>query len=302
MSSIKKILANRDNARKSTGPNDTSSTRLNAKRHGMLGGITALDDVQYRDELLADMIQRKKPVGMLETALLEHAAHNIVCWKRGERLESEFITGVLNPTVHEKNFAANFDFELNGAVIDPGIPASIGVGIVQEMDRTFQRYQTSAANRAFRALHEFEREQRMRAGETLPAPIAVDVSLSAATMQDVSTVRSALHDDVEGCERGAEPPSGSAQKETLSTKSEEPEAAVCESANSQGAIRTDVDVLACSAVEYAPGDAKEGKISPPDQGTFARPVLNADRAGSGEVKKAAEPWRPPVKTGPLWNI
>src|SRR3979411_3015584 len=111
MSSIKKILANRDNARKSTGPIDTSSTRSNAKKHGMLSGVTELDDLAYRDELLADMIQRKKPVGMLETGLLERAPQNMVVGRGGERQESNFLTAILNPPLHEKNFAADFDFE-----------------------------------------------------------------------------------------------------------------------------------------------------------------------------------------------
>src|SRR5271169_1830104 len=46
-----KASANRRNARMSTGPRDTSSTRLNATRHGLLSeGITELDDAEgYRD-------------------------------------------------------------------------------------------------------------------------------------------------------------------------------------------------------------------------------------------------------------
>lgn len=264
MSSKRKISSNRNNSRKSSGPHDTSSTRYNARKHGMLAGVTQLDDIQYRDELLADMIRLKKPVGMLENGLLERVAHDMVCLKRGERLEGEFITAALNPPLHEKNPTDDLIFQFNGAVIDPGIPASISVGCAQEMDRTYQRYRTSSANRLIRALHQFEREQRMRAGETLPAPIAVDVSVGAGPMHDGSAVPSAPHGVVEGFARLTDLPSGSAQKENLSTKSEAPEAVVCENANQQKIVMQDADARRCSAVAGSPDDLPEEEISPPN--------------------------------------
>ena len=43
----RKTAANRRNAKRSTGPRDTSSTRYNAIRHGLVAeGVTELDDTE----------------------------------------------------------------------------------------------------------------------------------------------------------------------------------------------------------------------------------------------------------------
>ena len=302
MTSVKKILANRDNAGKSTGPRDTSSTRHNAEKHRLLSkGFTELDDLEYCERLSLDLIQRKKLVGMFEEELIERAVYDMVGGKRAQVAEGQYITDVLNPALREKNVMADLDIQFNGAVIDPGLPAPLGVGSVRDITKTFQRYQTCFSNRVFRTLHELEREQRMRTGENLPAPFMVDVSVGAGPMHDGSTVPSASHGVVEGCARLTDLRSGSAQKKTLSTKSEAPVAAVCENANQQKIVMQDAAARACSAVAGSPDDSQEEEISPPDQGTFVTPVVNTDQAGSGGVKEAAEPWLPPAKDGPLWS-
>jgi hypothetical protein len=302
MSSQKKIDANRKNSKESTGPIDTTSTRRNAEKHRLLSkGFTELDDLEYCERLSLDLIQRKKPVGMFEEELIERAVYDMVGWKRAQVAEGQYITDVLNPALREKNVMADLDIQFNGAVIDPGIPAPLGVGSIREITKTFQRYQACFSNRVFRTIHELEREQRMRTGESLPAPIVVDVSVGAGRMHDGSNVPSAPHADAEGCGRVADLPTGSAVKETSSTKSEQPEATICENANRQHPIVQDADVRACDAVAGRPDDLHEEEISPPDLGTFVTPDVNIDQAGSGGVKKTAEPWRPPAKDGPLWS-
>lgn len=302
MTSKKKIDANRENSKESTGPIDMTSTRHNAEKHKLLSkGFTQLDDVEYCENLSRDLIQRKKPVGMFEEELIERAVYDMVGWKRAQVAEGRYITDVLNPALREKNVMADLDIQFNGAVIDPGIPAPLGVGSIREITKTFQRYQTCFSNRVFRTLHELEREQRMRAGENLPAPIAVDVSVDAGPIHDGSTVPSAPHAVVEGHGRLADFPTGSAQKEFLSTKSEEPKPTICETANRQESVVKDADVRACSAGDGSPEDSHEEEAPPTNPGTFARPVVNTDQPGDGSVRKPAEPWRPPAKDGPLWS-
>lgn len=180
--SDKKINANRINGKKSHGPIDTRSSRFNAMKHGLLAlGITDLDDAEGYQAILLDLIQGKKPVGILEKKLVEAAALDIVRWARARRLEAEYITAMLNPPHYEKNLLDDFDSKLQGAMLDPGIPASLGARNVQHLVVFFQRYESSFANRLFRTLHELERLQRMRQGERLPAPTAVDVSVRLKT-------------------------------------------------------------------------------------------------------------------------
>ena len=109
MSSEKKVEANRGNGKKSKGPLDTSSSRYNAKKHGLLSlGITEIDDIEYYSKLSRDLIRQKKPVGMLEHELLARAAYDMTGWKRAQRLEGEYITHHLNPALREKDPIADF--------------------------------------------------------------------------------------------------------------------------------------------------------------------------------------------------
>jgi hypothetical protein len=48
---------------------------------------------------------------------------------------------------------------------------------VQRLVNIFQRYEAAIALKLFRTLHELERVQRMRSGEQVPAPAAVDVTI-----------------------------------------------------------------------------------------------------------------------------
>ncbi len=52
-------------------------------------------------------------------------------------------------------------------------------GSVLPLVSIFQRYESAGALRLFRTLHELERLQRMRRGEHLSAPAAVDVTVHA---------------------------------------------------------------------------------------------------------------------------
>jgi hypothetical protein len=96
--SAKKVAANRINGQKSHGPTNTTSTRFNATKHGLLAqGITELDDAEGYRAFLSDLIRKKNPVGNFEMFLVEAAALHMVRWLRAGRLEAECITGELNP-------------------------------------------------------------------------------------------------------------------------------------------------------------------------------------------------------------
>jgi hypothetical protein len=177
--SNRKVIANRLNGTKSHGPRNTTSTRFSATKHGLLAvGITELDDAEEYKNILRDLMRDKSPVGAVETFLVKSAALDMVRWSRARRLEAEFITGVLNPPQHGKNPLSDLDPSFLGQVLDPGLPAAISVGNAQYLVATFQRYETFFANRLFRTLRELERMQRMREGERLPAPTAVDASVA----------------------------------------------------------------------------------------------------------------------------
>ena len=180
--SDKKVAANRINGQKSRGPKNTTSTRYNATKHGLLAlGITELDSAQEYETILADLMRHYKPIGVVETFLVNSAAIDMLKLPRARRFEAEFITAILNPPLHEKDPMSELTLSFQGHVLDPGLPASISAGSVESLVRIFQRYESNISNRLFRTLRELERLQRMRQGERLPAPTAVDVSVHAGT-------------------------------------------------------------------------------------------------------------------------
>ena len=178
MTSKKKAAANRINGRKSHGPTNTTSTRFNATKHGLLAaGITELDDSNGYRAVLNNLREEKTPVGTVEAVFVESVALDIVRLRRARRFEAEYITDELNPPIHEAELC---DLLIDGQMLDPGLPATISFKAIQQLV-TLQRYESTFANRLFRTLHELERSQRARQGESLPAPVAVDVDVNVHT-------------------------------------------------------------------------------------------------------------------------
>ena len=132
---------------------------------------------------LDDLIREKNPViGTIEAFLVKSAALDMVKWLRAPRVSKpEYITSELNPPIQAPDPMPRLDLVLQGEILDPGLPAAINAESGQRLVSIFQRYETNIANRLFRTLHELERVQRMRQGERLPAPVAVDVSVHAET-------------------------------------------------------------------------------------------------------------------------
>jgi hypothetical protein len=181
--SARKVAANQQNALASTGPHNSSLTRYNAAKHGLLAeGVTEMDDpalfLDYRARLEHDL----KPVGEVELGLVRRIALDFVRLRRAAVIEAEFITHKLNPTVtqffHHDEKLDYLMLRHGGTteVIEAGLPARLGVADVEELQK-FQRYETAIENKLYRALNQLERLQRMRRGDQLPAPASLDVSI-----------------------------------------------------------------------------------------------------------------------------
>ena len=172
--SEKKIAANRTNGKKGTGPDNTLSTRYNAKKHGLLAaGVTELDDpeeyrrivhgldVSYADELKKFFRRRM--------ALLMVRIH------RAERYDAEFITSILNPRVYKSEDL--FKSVLSSPqLVDAGLPASIPYELFDGVMK-YQRYEVALENMLFRNMHGLERLERMTQGEKLAPPAAIDITI-----------------------------------------------------------------------------------------------------------------------------
>jgi hypothetical protein len=183
--SDKQIAANRVNGRKSQGPKDTTSTRTNASKHGLsAAGVTALDSAEGFRTILSDLEKEKNPVGTIEMFLVESVGLEMLRLRRARLLEAQHIDGSLNPP-YRTVVPTSSTYRPQ---IDPGLPASIKLEDVHPLVKLYQRYEAMGLQRFFRFVHELERLQRMRQGEQLPAPAALDVSVHHDTGMQSDTM------------------------------------------------------------------------------------------------------------------
>src|SRR5437016_12518923 len=153
-SSEKKIAANRTNGKKGTGPDNTLSTRYNAKKHGLLAaGVTELDDPEeYRrivHGLDASYTEELKKFFRRRMALIMVRIH------RAERYDAEFITSILNPRVYRSEDL--FKSVVSAPqLVDPGLPASVPHEFFDEVIK-YQRYEVAVENMIFGNMNCFEK-------------------------------------------------------------------------------------------------------------------------------------------------
>src|SRR4051812_25958620 len=71
--SAAKLAANKANAQNSTGPNDTTKTRLNAVRHGLASKVVVLpgEDQEEYDKLHDGFFEQLRPQSDIERALID---------------------------------------------------------------------------------------------------------------------------------------------------------------------------------------------------------------------------------------
>jgi hypothetical protein len=120
MTSEKQITANRENAKKSTGPKTEPGraiAKLNAVKHGGLSPLPVLPEVEARDEWdthLAGTIMSLQPVGHLETVLAERVA--LLLWRmnRVARFEREVTAVGQERVVADLAEQRRLDYRLQG--------------------------------------------------------------------------------------------------------------------------------------------------------------------------------------------
>jgi len=202
--SPKKRAANRRNALRSTGPRTPAGKRtvaLNAVKHGLFAKhvlITAgagKEDQSEFASLLAGLEEHFQPAGLLESLLVETVAACV--WRRRRVLRFETtqikkqIDRDIDKQLYELERLAKKDAaggeppaaaEAAESVSDtPGFPEPatrdrqpLNIPPPCETD-TILRYAASLDRELYRALNQLERVQRRRQGESVPAPVNVNM-------------------------------------------------------------------------------------------------------------------------------
>jgi hypothetical protein len=135
-------------------------------------GLTELDDLDAYESLIHRLTGAYRPVGDVETFIVQRIAFHMIRLQRVARLEAEYITSEIHPPV--KQSLADL---LEPSVVEPGLPAAVGARGAINLVAGFQRYETAIENKLYRELNYLERSQRSRKGEFVPAPESIDVSI-----------------------------------------------------------------------------------------------------------------------------
>jgi len=187
--SSRKIEANRRNASKSTGPRTAIGKRMvakNALKHGFFSKCLLIphpdgkeDPTEYQD-LYAALRVHYRALDFLEELWVEKIA--VWSWRlrRLLRCESGQIARALaehNDEIKQLSAAESGELELP-ALSSPEIDAitdHLFLPPKEELDKLL-RYEAMINKQLNHAIAELERLQRRRNGESVPAPISVDIS------------------------------------------------------------------------------------------------------------------------------
>jgi hypothetical protein len=103
MTSAKQIAANRENAKKSTGPKPESreKTSMNALRHGLTGQVNLMpeEDREAHDKFCAAIVESLAPSGALEIQFAQSIAEDNWRLNRGRAIETNMFA--LGPFQHD---------------------------------------------------------------------------------------------------------------------------------------------------------------------------------------------------------
>ena len=142
--------------------------RFNARKHGILSSLISDYEKGIYDHYLNQLFEELQPATSLEEILVERIALYYLRLYRAGKAEKEYILTRLDPT----------DFESIGdmdSLSSKGYKATLKYEHIERLYVVYSRYETGIENRLYKAMHELERLQRMRMGESVFAPLAVDV-------------------------------------------------------------------------------------------------------------------------------
>ena len=189
MVSPKQLNANRNNAKLGGVKTDSgkSVSKYNAQKHAILRETITDYDGDFYCEAIADFEEAYQPLGRIETMLVERITLLYIKLFRTQKAETEFVKSVLDPHlehVEGGNFVRFIDLdgktEPEKVVVDnEGYEPKVPSESIDHIAQVFGRYETTLENRLYKAMHELERLQRLRKGDAVAAPLAVDVGMGS---------------------------------------------------------------------------------------------------------------------------
>lgn len=171
MDDNKQLEANQENAKLGgvKTPEGKAVSKFNAVIHGILRNSITDYEQEFYSNILEDLQDEYQPQGVIEQMLIERIAICYLKLFRVQKAETEFMKSKLKPKV--------MDYDISfGKVIEDGYEPKITDAHVERLSNVYSRYETTIENRLFRAIHELERAQKIRRGEKVLQPLAVDIN------------------------------------------------------------------------------------------------------------------------------
>ena len=170
MTTEKQVVANRENALKSTGPKTPAGkavVRYNALKHGILSKEVLLPNERKRDFVrfsggLRDALQ---PLGALEELLVERVITASWRLRRVLDVEQELFEQEKYDTYEDR-----IEYRTIGEAF---VSDAANYNAVSKLTR----YEAAIERGLYRALHEFQRLQAARAGGNVLLPLTADVQV-----------------------------------------------------------------------------------------------------------------------------
>jgi hypothetical protein len=155
-------------------PEGKKVSRINAVKYGFFSKIVTDYDKLEQQNLCNEIYTSFAPQTIYEGQLVEILLSNLLAYRRISLVEHELMLQRLNPRI-TKNIMDDTDAFIR--VDQEGYLPKVGGDVVDELEK-FQRYKTATVNLILKTQHELERLARLRAGEAVPSPVAVDVTVA----------------------------------------------------------------------------------------------------------------------------
>ncbi|MFC1657262.1 hypothetical protein ACFL2P_01645 [Candidatus Moduliflexota bacterium] len=173
MTTAKQLEANRKNAQKSTGPRTPkgkSVSRLNALKHGLLSKEVLLPSGEQKEALEAFSGRLRadlRPEGEMEHLLVDRIVAATWRLRRVLQVEAE--------VYEDEGHGDSFTFRRLDEYQGPG-HAFHRVAGTRDTFLKLSRYEAAIERSLYRALHELQRLQAARMGNTPPPPAVLDIT------------------------------------------------------------------------------------------------------------------------------
>lgn len=151
-------------------------SKYNAQKHAILRESVTEYEQELYDYIFGTLVKELSPEGAVEEMLAEIVCSCYIKLYRVAKAEKEYFKAIYDPP---HIVGSRWDWQ---GLPDPdakmvGYKPRINEENITKITNIYSRYETTVQGKMYKALHELERLQRMRKGDTVAAPVAVDVEV-----------------------------------------------------------------------------------------------------------------------------